>query len=72
MKTDRDRIERLEERVRNMMSAMRDLQRQIAAMSRPEKPRATPLADPVSEIKRRIVHAAREERMVKHPYFGDD
>jgi len=30
------------------------------------------MADPVSEIKRRIVHAAREERMVKHPYFGDD
>jgi len=55
-----------------MMAAMRDLQRQLAAMSRPEKPRATPLADPVSEIKRRIVHAAREERMVKHPYFGDD
>jgi len=40
MKTDRDRIERLEERVRNMMAAMRELQRQIAAMSRPEKPRA--------------------------------
>ena len=29
MKTDRDRIERLEERVRNMMAAMRELQRQI-------------------------------------------
>ena len=39
MKTDRDRIERLEERVRNMMAAMRELQRQIAAMSRSREAR---------------------------------
>ena len=72
MKTDRDRIERLEERVSNMMSAMRMLQQQVIMLTRLEKQRSEPLTDPVSEIKRRIVHAAREDRMAKHPIFGDD
>ena len=72
MKTDRDRIERLEERVSNMMSAMRLLQQQVILLTRLEKQRSGPLTDPVSEIKRRIVRAAREERMAKHPIFGDD
>lgn len=34
MKTDKERIERLEERVRNMMSAVRLLQSQLAATGR--------------------------------------
>lgn len=72
MKTDRDRIERLEERVSNMMSAMRLLQQQVILLTRLEKQRSEPLTDPVSEIKRRIVHAAREDRMAKHPILGDD
>ena len=72
MKTDKERIAKLEERVANMMSAVRLLQQQVILLTRLEKQRATPLADPVSEIKRRIVHAAREERMIKHPQFGDD
>ena len=72
MKTDRDRIDRLDERVRNMMSAVRLLQQQVILLTRLEKQRSGPLTDPVSEIKRRIIHAAREERMVKHPHFGDD
>ena len=72
MKTDKERIERLEERVSNMMSAVRLLQQQVILLTRLEKQRATPLSDPVSEIKRRIVHASREERMVKHQHFGDD
>lgn len=72
MKTDKDRLARLEERVSNMMSAIRLLQQQVILLTRLEKQRATPLTDPVSAIKRRIVHAAREERMAKHPHFGDD
>lgn len=47
-----------------MMSAMRLLQQQVILLTRLEKQRSGPLTDPVSEIKRRIVHAAREERSV--------
>ena len=50
---------------------MRILQRQVVLLTQLEQTRGNPI-DPVSEIKRRIVHAAREERMSKHPYFGDD
>lgn len=72
MKTDKERIAKLEERVANMMNAVRILQQQVILLTRIEKQRAGPLTDPVSEIKRRIVHAAREERIVKHPHLGDD
>ena len=71
MKTDRERIAKLEERVSNMMSAMRMLQRQVILLTQMEQQRMQ-TGDPVSEIKKRIVHAAREERMAKHPHFGDD
>lgn len=71
MRTEKERLARLEDRVSNMMSAMRILQRQVVLLTQLEQTRGNP-TDPVSEIKRRIVHAAREERMRNHPYFGDD
>lgn len=71
MKTDKERLRALEERVGNMMSALRMLQRQVVLLTQLEQQRME-TGDPVSEIKKRIVHAAREERMAKHPHFGDD
>lgn len=70
MKTNTDRIAKLEDRVAKMSAALRIFQRQVILLTRLELQRMD-AAGREDEISERIC-AEAAPCMAKHPYFGDD